>query len=97
MSEITIENTYVETDSEWKRGCGLSEYNGVISISNANEGKDDKKYMQWVYPDTKDGAGPKRIPNQVRLGDLNQAKETLKQYLNLLEGGEGGSGDDVPF
>ena len=97
MSEITVESTYVETNSDYKRGCALSEYNSVFSIAGANEGKEEKKYLEWCYPKTKDGAGEKMIPNQVRLGDIEQAKKILRHYLNLLEGGEAGENPDVPF
>ena len=99
--DITIENTYIETNSEYNQGCALSEYNGEYSITSANEGKDGKKYKQWVFPQVKkDTPGEKALPWQVKLGDLNQAKAILKQYLNLLgggEGGENGSDDDIPF
>ena len=99
MADFTIDDTYVETNSDYNRGCALSDYNGVISIAGANEGKEGKKYLEWCYPKTKDGAGEKMIPNQVRLGDLNQAKEILRQYLSLLNGDTAGEkkDDDVPF
>ena len=100
MGEITVESTYIETNSEYNQGCALSEYNGEYSITSANEGKDGKKYMQWMFPKTKDGPAKTNLPWQVKLGDLQQAKAVLKQYLNLLgggEGGENGSDDDIPF
>lgn len=99
MADFTIDDTYVETNSEFTIGCALSEYNGVISIAGANEGKEGKKYLEWCYPKTRDGAGEKMIPNQVRLGNIEQAKTILKQYLSLLDGGNVGErkDDDVPF
>ena len=100
MTEFTINDTYVETNSDYNRGCALSEYNGMISITGANEGKDGKKYMEWVYPQVKkDTPGEKVIPNQVRLGDIDQAKMILKRYLSLLDGGDAGENknDDIPF
>ena len=100
MADFTIDDTYVETNSDYNRGCALSEYNGVISIAGANEGKDGKKYMEWVYPQVKkDTPGEKVIPNQVRLGDIDQAKEILRQYLSLLNGDVAGENraDNVPF
>ena len=100
MADFTIDDTYVETNSDYNRGCGLSEYNGMISIAGANEGKDGKKYMEWVYPQVKkDTPGEKVIPNQVRLGDIDQAKIILKRYLSLLNGGNAGENkdDDIPF
>ena len=98
MGEITVESTYVETNSEYKQGCSLSEYNGIYSIASANVGKDDKTYKQWAFPQVKrDTPGEKAIPWQVRLGDIDQAKKILRHYLNLLEGGEAGAGGDVPF
>lgn len=96
--EITVESTYIETNSEYNQGCSLSEYNGIYSITSANVGKDGNTYKQWVFPQVKkDTPGEKALPWQVRLGDLNQAKEILKRYLSLLGGGEGGSSEDVPF
>jgi len=99
MADFTIDETYVETNSNYNRGCVLSEYNGTISIAGANEGKEGKKYLEWCYPKTKDGAGATMIPNQVRLGDIEQAKTILKQYLDMLNGGssEGKTNDKVPF
>ena len=98
MTEITIEETYVETNSEYKQGCALSKYNGVYSITSANVGKDGEMYKQWAFPQVKrDTPGEKAIPWQVRLGDIDQAKKILRHYLNLLEGGEAGADDDVPF
>ena len=98
MTEITIEETYVETNSEYKEGCALSESNGEYSITSANVAKDDKLYMKWAFPQVKrDTPGEKAIPWQVRLGDIDQAKKILRHYLNLLEGGKGGTGNDVPF
>ena len=98
MGEITVEDTYIETNSDYNQGCALSEYNGEYSITSANVGKDGNKYMKWAFPQVKkDTPGEKALPWQVRLGDLNQAKAILKQYLNLLGGGEDGSSDNVPF
>lgn len=98
MPEITVEDTYIETNSEYNQGCALSEYNGEYSITSANVGKDGKTYKQWVFPQVKkDTPGQNALPWQVKIGDIDQAKKILRHYLNLLEGGDGGSSDDVPF
>ena len=97
-NELNIENTYVETNETYKQGCALSEYRGEYSITSANVGKDGKTYKQWVFPQvSKDTPGEKALPWQVKLGDIDQAKKIWRHYLNLLEGGEAGSDDDVPF
>ena len=96
--EITVESTYIETNSEYKQGCALSEFNGEYSITSANVGKDGNKYMKWAFPQVKkDTPGEKALPWQVRLGDIDQAKKILRHYLDLLEGGEGEAVDDIPF
>lgn len=101
MSEktITVEDTYIETNSQYKNGAGLSEYNGTFSIASAYENGEGKKSIQWVHPTTKEGASEKVIPNQVRLGDITQAKEILRKYLSILEGGDVNAGEatDTPF
>jgi hypothetical protein len=100
MADFKIDDTYVETNSDCKRGCGLSNYNGIISIADCNEGKDGKKYMAWVYPQVKkDTPGKNVIPNQVRLGDIDQAKTILNRYLSFLNGDHAGENkdDDIPF
>lgn len=107
-NEITIGSSYVEVDSQYGQGCALSEYKDVYSITSANGGDDGTKYMQWCFPsvkvkdENKSLPGKKSLPWQVRLGNLQKAKEILKLYLDLLDsvggdGGEVGVDEDVPF
>ena len=97
MGKVDIDEAYIEINEQYKRGCTLSEYNETYSIASANESKDGKKYLEWCYPKQAEGPGEKMIPNQVRLGDIDQAKKILRHYLNLLEGGEAGENPNVPF
>lgn len=79
------EKTYVETDSEWKQGAALDYYNQKISIVAANEGKDGKIYMKWVYSQTKERkASEKTIPLKITLGDAGTAINILEGWIKTL-------------
>lgn len=81
------EKTYVETNSEWKRGAALDYYNREISIVAANEGKDGKIYMAWVFPQTKERkASDKTIPLKITLGDTGTAISILEDWIEILRG-----------
>lgn len=51
-SKFFIENP----DSEYGNGILLDEKNGVYSLIAARKGKDGQVYMDWGYPQTKDGS-----------------------------------------
>ena len=94
---MDIEETYIETNSDYRQGCALSEYNGVYSIASCNESKQNKKFMQWAYPKGKEGPAKKEIPAQVRLGNAKQARQILQQYADLLKEIDDGAVSDTPF
>ena len=80
-------DTYVETNSEWKRGAALDYYNQEISIVAANTGSDGKMYMVWVYPQTKERkASEKTIPLKITLGDTGAAINILEGWIKTLRG-----------
>lgn len=95
--EITIESTYVETNSDYKQGVALSEYNGVYSIASCNESKQGGKFLQWAFPKLKDGAAKKEIPWQCRLGSAKQARQILQQYSDMLKEIDDGAVSNTPF
>lgn len=97
MAEIGIDETYVETNTDYKQGVALSEYNGVVSIASVNESNQGKKFLQWCFPKMKDGAAKKEIPWQVRLGNVKKARLILQQYADLLKEIDDGAVDETPF
>ena len=77
-----LEETYIQTDDRYSQGIVLDEYNGKLSLCNANEGKDGKIYLQWCFPQDKDKKPrPKPLPWKITLGDLSQAAHILETYL----------------
>ena len=95
--EITVENTYIETNTDYKQGIALSEYKGIYSIASVNESKQGGKFLQWIYPKLKDGAAKKEIPWQCKLGNAKQARQILQQYSDLLKEIDDGAVSDTPF
>jgi len=95
--DVTIENTYVETNADYQQGVALSEYKGIYSLANVNESKQGGKFMQWIYPKLKDGAAKKEIPWQCKLGNAKKARQILQQYADLLKDIDDGAVSDTPF
>lgn len=95
--EINIENTYVETNEKYRQGCAISEHKGIYAIVAVNESKQDKKFMQWIFPKTADGVAKAEIPWQVRLGNVKQARQILQQYADMLKEIDDSSVSEMPF
>lgn len=95
--EVTIENTYIETNTDYNQGIALSEYNGVYSIASVNVSKQGGHFLQWIFPKLKDGVAKKEIPWQVRLGNAKKARQILQQYCDLLKEIDDESVSETPF
>lgn len=74
-------------NSEYGEGLLLDERNGVYSLISANK-KKDQVYMQWVYPQKRDGSKQpmaKSLPWKIKLGDSkDEAFQTLRYFAGLL-------------
>lgn len=98
--------TFIMTNSQYKQGFEVSEYNGKFSLCSSNEGKDGKIWFKWVFPQNKDKEPiDKAIPMKVELGSRENAIARLKKAIEFVEtyedlvGGDGDDGhdDDIPF
>lgn len=76
-------------DSEYGEGIMLDEYQGSWSLVSANK-KKDTIYLQWVFPQKRDGSKKpmdKALPWKVKIGkDKEEAIQTLTYMLGLLGG-----------
>ena len=89
---------FADPDSQYGEGVLLDEYNGKFSLVSARQGKDGTVYMQWVYPQARDGSkGPidKSVPWKVTPGDKDAMVKMLQYFLDLLI--PGGSSEEIPF
>ena len=95
--------------SQYGDGIMLNEYNGELSLVAAKQ-KEDQVYMEWIFPQKKDGSKQpldKSLPWKIKLGNKEEASEILRFFLGKLEGvgAEGtnpgdrvpGTDDDIPF
>ena len=73
--------------SEYGDGVMLDEFHGEYSLVASYKKKDGNVQMKWGYPQKSGEKKPidKCIPWKVKLGNLDQAINTLKYYLALLE------------
>lgn len=78
-------------------GILLDEYRNEFSLVAAKR-KDGKTYMEWVFPQKKDGSKQpidKSLPWKIKLGPKDEAIKALRFFLAKLEGGRSDS-DDMP-
>ena len=86
---------YEDKSSQYGDGVLLNEYRGEFSLVAAKR-KDDKIFMEWVFPQKRDGSkGPidKSLPWKIKLGPKAEAIKVLKFFIEQLEGGTTPSGD----
>jgi len=69
-------------------GILLNEYRGEFSLVAAKS-KDGEIYMEWVFPQKRDGSKKpieKSLPWKIKLGPKTEAIKVLKFFLEKLEG-----------
>ncbi len=79
-------------------GILLDEYRNEFSLVAAKR-KDGKTYMEWVFPQKRDGSKEpidKSLPWKIKLGPRDEAVKVLRFFLAKLEG-EPPNSDDVPM
>jgi len=78
-------------------GILLDEFRNEFSLVAAKH-KDGKIYMEWVFPQKRDGSKQpldKSLPWKIKLGPRDEAIKVLRFFLAELEGSPA-YGDDVP-
>jgi len=81
---------YEDPDSQYGEGVMLDEYNGKWSLVSARQGKDGTVYMQWAYPQARDGTKKpieKSVPWKVSFGSKEATISGLRHFLEILEEG----------
>jgi hypothetical protein len=69
-------------------GILLNEYRNEFSLVAAKS-KDGEIYMEWVFPQKRDGSKEpitKSLPWKIKLGPKTEAIKVLKFFLEKLEG-----------
>jgi len=69
-------------------GILLNEYRNEFSLVAAKS-KDGEIYMEWVFPQKRDGSKKpieKSLPWKIKLGPKTEAIKVLKFFLEKLEG-----------
>ena len=96
---------YAAEGSQYGEGIMLNEYNGSFSLVSARK-KEDKIYMEWVYPQKRDGSRQpmeKSLPWKITLGDKEAAIQALRFFLKELgatdpgDPAPDGSNAEIPF
>ena len=74
-------------DSKYNEGVQLEEYNGSFSLVTARKGDDDKVYLKWGFPQSKDRKPiEKSIPWKVTIGnDITEAIQMLELFILTLD------------
>ncbi len=88
---------YEYKDSQFGDGVVLNEYRNEFSLAVAKQ-KDGKTFMEWVFPQKKDGSKQpidKSLPWKIKLGNREEAIALLRFFLEKLEG-EGGAAKGAP-
>ncbi len=88
---------YKYESSQYGDGILLNEYRNEFSLVAAKR-KDDEIFMEWVFPQKRDGSKEpidKSLPWKIKLGPKAEAIKVLKFFLEELEGGTSTS-DDIP-
>ncbi len=91
------ETFYKYPSSPYDDGILLNEYGNEFSLVAAKR-KDGKTYMEWVFPQKRDGSKKpidKSVPWKIKLGSKAEAIAVLKFFLDKLEGGTPPS-DEIP-
>ena len=93
---------FIVTDEQNNRGIALEEYNGKLSLTKGNIGRDGNQYFEWGYPQRDRAPQEKAIPWKIILGDKQEAIEVLNRILSVLLDGkvqddQGEITDDIPF
>ncbi|MBW1783427.1 MAG: hypothetical protein JRL30_22125 [Deltaproteobacteria bacterium] len=79
-------------------GILLDEYRNEFSLVAAKR-KDGKTYMEWVFPQKRDGSKEpidKSLPWKIKLGSRDEAIKVLRFFLAKLEG-EAPRSNDTPI
>ena len=92
---------YEYKSSQYGDGVLLDEYRSEFSLVAAKR-KDGKVFMEWVFPQKRDGSKEpidKSLPWKIKLGPKAEAIQTLKFFIEQLEGGTPSAGDtpDEPW
>ncbi|MCJ7808885.1 MAG: hypothetical protein MUP26_01360 [Desulfobulbaceae bacterium] len=90
---MTQDIFYEYEDSQFGDGVVLNEYRNEFSFVAAKQ-KDGKTFMEWMYPQKKDGSKQpidKSLPWKIKLGSKEEAIRLLKFFLEKLEGGPSAS------
>ena len=80
---------YEYESSQYGDGIVLNEYRKEFSLVAARR-KDGEIFMEWVFPQKRDGSKEpisKSLPWKIRLGPREEAIRVLKFFLEKLEGG----------
>ena len=86
---------YEYKSSQYGDGVLLNEYRKEFSLVAAKR-KDGKVFMEWVFPQKRDGSKEpidKSLPWKIKLGPKAEAITALKFFIEKLEGGTFSSGD----
>ncbi len=88
---------YEYKSSQYGDGIVLNEYRNEFSLAVAKR-KDGKIFMDWVFPQKRDGNKEpidKSLPWKIKLGPKDEAIKVLKFFLEKLER-DTSSPNDVP-
>jgi len=88
---------YEYESSQYGDGILLNEYRNEFSLVAAKR-KDGETYMEWVFPQRRDGSKApidKSLPWKIKLGSRQEAIKVLKFFLERLQGGTSPS-HDIP-
>ena len=88
---------YKYPSSPYDDGILLDEYRNELSLVAARR-KDGKTYMDWVFPQKRDGSNEpigKSLPWKIKLGPKAEAIKALRFFLKKLEG-EASPSEDAP-
>ena len=86
---------YEYKSSQYGDGVLLNEYRNEFSLVAAKR-KDGQVFMEWVFPQKRDGSKEpieKSLPWKIKLGPRAEAIKALKFFIEKLEGGTSSSGD----
>jgi hypothetical protein len=88
---------YEYESSQYGDGILLDEYREEFSLVAAKR-KEKDIFMEWVFPQKKDGSKEpidKSLPWKIKLGSKQEAIKALKFFLRQLEG-ESSPSDRIP-
>ena len=87
-----------DEDSQYGEGILVDEYHGSWSLVSARQSNEGKTFMQWCYPQKRDGSkGPmdKSFPWKIKIGNSKEAAANRLRELALII--EGADGEPVAF